>query len=347
MKVVITVKLNQQKEILISRLLKIPLVQKCEIVGKTADGFLAQVELEDGYEFQIDAYITKESYPIQIAELAQKMEQSERGRYYVIMAPYISETTAKICVEKGIGYFDYVGNCLFQMHSLYIHEKGNKNIQSQKRGQKSIFEKSSVVSSLILREIFEDLEKCWKLKHLSEKIGCSIGQVSKVKEFLCRNMWAEMTKNGLKITKPEEILHAWQEVYGKKELERYACYSLDTPASFEQKLAEMKRDHAIEYYLTGFSGGVRYAPVVRYNKVHVFIEPESIKEAIEFLECRQVDTGANIMIYPLDEISYQAGSQIKDGVSVVSPIQVYLDCMQLKGRGEELAEAVMEREILK
>lgn len=53
------------------------------------------------------------------------------------------------------------------------------------------------------------------------------------------------------------------------------------------------------------------------------------------------------MIYPLDEVSYQARSQIKDGASVVSPIQVYLDCMQLKGRGEELAEAVIEREILK
>ena len=32
---------------------------------------------------------------------------------------------------------------------------------------------------------------------------------------------------------------------------------------------------------------------------------------------------------------------------VASPVQVYLDCMQLKGRGEEMAEAEFSKEICK
>ena len=32
---------------------------------------------------------------------------------------------------------------------------------------------------------------------------------------------------------------------------------------------------------------------------------------------------------------------------VASPLQVFLDCMQLKGRGEEMAEAVYAKEIRK
>lgn len=49
------------------------------------------------------------------------------------------------------------------------------------------YHKEQEISSLILREIFYDVSKTWKLKYLSEKVGCSIGQVSKVKDFLCRN----------------------------------------------------------------------------------------------------------------------------------------------------------------
>lgn len=33
--------------------------------------------------------------------------------------------------------------------------------------------------------------------------------------------------------------------------------------------------------------------------------------------------------------------------AVVSPLQIYLDCMQIKGRGEEMADAVLKKEILR
>ena len=36
-----------------------------------------------------------------------------------------------------------------------------------------------------------------------------------------------------------------------------------------------------------------------------------------------------------------------DESAVVSPLQIYLDCMQIKGRGEEMAEAVLRKEILR
>lgn len=112
-------------------------------------------------------------------------------------------------------------------------------------------------------------------------------------------------------------------------------------------MSDLKRDMGIDYYLTGFSGGVRYAPVVRYNKVHVYIAPEDILEAIDYLGLKEEDSGANVIIYSLENDSYKKGSRIIGNDMVVSPLQVYLDSMQIKGRGEELAEAVLLKEILK
>lgn len=103
----------------------------------------------------------------------------------------------------------------------------------------------------------------------------------------------------------------------------------------------------IDSYLTGLSGGVRYTPVVRYNKVHVYIAPEDIQEAIRYLDMKEVNSGSNVVIFPLENDSYIKDYRVIGDSAVVSPLQIYLDCMQIKGRGEEMADAVLKKEILR
>lgn len=244
-----------------NKFLKLPNVQKYEITKKTESGFLAFVEMEDGYEFIINAVVITQVFPSTVMQLIDKLKD-EKG-VPVLISPYISERTAQICEENRMGYFDYAGNCWFVGHSLYLSEKGNKNTQPKEQKAVSIFEKSSVVSSLILRELFADVTKVWKLKYLSEKVNCSIGQVSKVMNFLVQNVWAEKTKEGFLLKNPEMLLREWSKIYGNKEVTAYNCYTLDNVSLFEKKLQLLKEEVGIESYLTGFAGGVRYAPVVR------------------------------------------------------------------------------------
>lgn len=339
-------KLSRQAiECVENKFLNLPNVQKYEIAKKTDSGFLASIEMEDGYEFLINAVVITQAYPSTVMQLIDR-QKNEKG-ITVLISPYISERTAQICEENRVGYFDYAGNCWFVGHSLYLSEKGNKNVQPKEQKAVSIFEKTSIVSSLILRELFEDVTKVWKLKYLSEKVNCSIGQVSKVMNYLVQNVWMEKTKEGFRLINPEMLLKEWSKIYGNKEVTAYNCYTLDNISSFERKLQMLKEDTGIESYLTGFAGGVRYAPVVRYNKVHVFISPEDIPEAIRYLDIKEVNSGANVVIFALDNDSYIKDKREINSDSVVSPIQIYLDSMQLKGRGEELAEAILRKEILK
>lgn len=328
-----------------SKFLKLPNIQKYEVVQRTENGFIASVEMDDGYEFLINACILKQVFPSTVMQLIEK--QSREKEICILVSPYISDRTAMICEQNGMGYFDYAGNCWFVGHSIYLCERGNKNPRPKEYKAVTIFEKSSVVSSLILRELFADITRTWKLKHLSEKINCSIGQVSKVMNFLVENAWAEKTKDGYMLREPESLLKEWSSVYGKKEAPVYTCYSLDNISILEKKLNLLKKEMGIDSYLTGFAGGVRYAPVVRYNKVHVYIASEDIKEAISYLGLKEVSSGSNVMIYPLENDSYVKDCRVIDESVVVSPVQIYLDSMQLKGRGEEMAEAVLRKEIMK
>lgn len=333
-------------ECIAKKFLKLPNVQKYEVSAVTEYGFNIVIEMDDGFEFEIHVYVIQKSYPSIVTQLLEKKESDKKD--YVLVSPYISERTAQICEEKGVGYFDYAGNCWFVGHSIYLSERGNKNLKPEKSAAStSIFGRSAVVSSLILRKLFADINRVWRLKHLSETVECSIGQVSKVIDFLIKNVWAEKSAEGYRISEPKLLLKEWSKTYGKKTVPVYPCYSLDKPSVLEEKLKYLKRDMGIDYYLTGFSGGVRYTPVVRYNKVHVYIAPEDILEAVAYLELKQVDSGANIIIYSMENESYRKDSRMIRNDMVASPVQIYLDCMQIKGRGEELAEAVLLKEILK
>ncbi len=57
---------------------------------------------------------------------------------------------------------------------------------------------------------------------------------------------------------------------------------------------------------------------------------------------KQVRSGANVTILnPYDEgVLY--GTRDIEGAPIVSPIQLYLDLSQMKGRGEEAASAILE-----
>ena len=346
-KVVISVKFDDIKgmESVADKVLRIPNIQKYEVDRKTEDGFVASVEMEDGFTFKINAYFIQQAYPSAVMQLAGKENRGTGVR--ILVSPYISDRTAQICEENGMGYFDYAGNCWFVGHSIYLSERGNKNPHPKQCSAVSIFERSSVVSSLILRELFADINKVWKLKHLSQKVGCSIGQVSKVMAFLTRNAWAAKTADGYAVSEPGLILEEWSRAYGSKETSSYSCYSLDSLPVLEGNLQRLRQDMGIDSYLTCFSGGVRYAPVVRYNKVHVYIAPADIQEAVSYLGIKEVGSGANVVIFPLENDSYIKDSRMIEGSMVVSPLQIYLDTMQLKGRGEEMAEAVLKKEIIK
>ncbi len=223
----------------------------------------------------------------------------------------------------------------------------------KKRVAKSIFNPSSSVSSLILRLLMEDISKPWKLSQISEELKCSIGQVSKVKDYLCEQLWAQMTTNGLIILDPPQaIMRAWSEVYSEKStlFDMLDCYSLLPIPEFEKTVQTIRLTRGgVDCYLTGFSGGVRYTPVVRYTKVHLMIRERDLQEFLNVAPCKPVESGgANIQIHILSTDEFFHDSRIIDDQLVVSPVQVYLDCMRQKGRGgEEIAEAVFRKEVMK
>jgi len=340
----------KEQEQLIETLIKIPVVEQCEWLRDKNDGFLAKLSFSDADSVELDVTVLQRAYPSIIANIAEKRTPSESDSekvYPVIMAPFISDESARQCDALRVGYMDMSGNYKLHVPSLYVSERGYPNRFIVKRSAKTIFDPSSQVSSKILREIMRDVNHQWKLGQLSEKLACSIGQVFKVKKYLCEQLWAEMTSDGLRILDAQAIMRAWSDTYSKKAIDSEVvdCYTLLQAPDFEEKVRQIQVNYGIDSYLTGFAGGVRYTPVVRYNKVHLLMHEKDVKEFLQISECKTVETGANVQIRVVDSDELLYDFRELNGYQVASPVQIYLDCTKLKGRGEEMAEAILAKEI--
>lgn len=326
--------------ILSNLFVKVPAVLNFNILNETSHELKCEVSLKNGEIILISAHLLDRAVP----KLVSSLTVFDDADYTIIMAPYISEASAKICRELNMGYCDYSGNCLISYQSLYIANQGNSNKYPAKYQPKSIFNPSAQVTSRILRELLKDISKVWRIKDLAKDINCSIGMVSHVKTFLCERNWAVMDKDGLRLTDPKSLLDEWSKHYSVDNT--IACYTLDSISAFETKCYHAYQE-GIQLCLTGFSGGVRYAPVVRYYKIHVLIRPNDVPVFLSKVGCKEVDSGANVVLYlaPGEEV-FADSREIRES-RVASPTQVYLDCMQLKGRGQEMAEDIFLKEIQK
>lgn len=326
----------------------LPVVKECSWVRNTSTGFVAEATFEDLSTVVFDVVVLANAYPALIDVHFRSQVAVSPDMVPLVMAPFISKESDELCRRLKVGYMDMSGNTMIYTRCIYIREYGNPNLFAQKqRSSKNIFNPTSRISSSILRTLLSDISKPWKLSALADHLGCSIGQVSKVKNHLCDQLWAEMTDEGLKILDAEAIMRAWSDVYGAhlSRMERLDCYTLLPLAEFEAQVREVIEEEGFMACLTGLSGGVRYAPVVRYNRVDLLVHERDADGFLASIACKQVDSGANVRIrVAVGEEYFQDGRTIRSD-HVASPVQIVLDCMNNKGRGEEMAVAVFEKEI--
>ena len=327
----------------------VPFVSDIEIITtgfqRGFGDFHAIVHYEDSEETQrfcVDVKTVGEKRFV--SSFIMMASQYKDDSCYVFMAPYISEASAEKLIKNNYSFIDLSGNCYVISKRVFIHYKGNKNKYLNRGEKKNYFSKSSSAASVILRTILEHPKKCWQVKELAEVTGKAIGMVSNVKSFLRDREWIEECNKGFKISDYKELLFTWAKDYHKKASRVTEFYSFDTIPELEQKVSDWSFYHDDSVLLGGFSAAARYAPTVRYNKVEVYVEPQAYDEFIMEMDLQPVESGGNVVItIPHDETPYLFYREI-NGAYITSPIQTILDLLGTKGRGQEAAEAIIDKE---
>ena len=269
----------------------------------------------------------------------------DKRDYPVFIAPYISPAAAAICQQYQVGYFDLAGNCRVAFDQVYIRREGFPNRSAQRRDLRSLY---SPKAERVLRVLVSAGKRTWRMQELADEASISLGQVANVKKLLWDREWIESEAGGFRLRSLDDavmpMLAEWAENYRIERSAPVEYYSLKTIPQIEAELARASQRISGRFAFSGFSAAVRLAPAVRYQRVTAYVLGD-LPALADHVGLKPVSSGANVtLMQPYDEGVFYGAREV-EGAPVVSPVQMYLDLTQTRGRGEEAASAILEEVI--
>jgi hypothetical protein len=212
-------------------------------------------------------------------------------------------------------------------------------------------------------------DRTWTVEELAKLAEVSLGWTSAIKRRLLDFEYVKEENRRLVVIKPGELLDEWARNYNpgvhhriglyvpnqvlsvvEEQLARYIMEEFATPIENEFKQAfdvlidPLTGRAYLPYAFTSFSGAGYMAPFVRHVSATAFFSGP-IEKLKKHFSAKEVATGANLnILVPHDDGVYFCSRQIR-GACIVNPVQLYLDLITDKGRGEEAAHAIREQEL--
>jgi hypothetical protein len=262
-------------------------------------------------------------------------------KYGVVLAPFITTESARLCDDAGVGYADLSGNAKLTFGSVYIETRGHENAFKQLKEAKSLF---SPKSQRALRILLQGPLRHWKVSDLAEEAHVSLGWVSALKQQLVNREWAQDVRGGLILTKPNSLLDAWalaDDWTKRTEVRQYSLLETE-PVEIAKILVDAFRNRGIAF-TQWFAGWVRQ-PYTLPPIVSAYVKEWPKDGEIEkSIHARQVPQSGRLwLVKPKDEGVFHPVQETR-GFPLVSDVQIFLDLQRAGQRGEEQAAELRKR----
>lgn len=335
-------------EALLALLQQVPVIErdmlKCE--RRPWDGrydFVVGLHIKGGGQRTLVCEVKSNGQPrhVRNAVLALRdwVDLNDSHTIPVLLAPYLSPEAREICQTYEVGYLDLEGNCRLAFDGIYIDRQVPTKPAVHRRDLKSLF---TPKAEQVLRVLFREPSRPWRVTELAHAARVSIGHVSNVRNSLINKEWAEASTDGLHLAKPNELLDAWQQEYVAPGGHRLSFYTLLHGAAFDMAVRDFfKTVSAWEdrVLLASFSAARWQAPFAKSGSQFLYAGEKALPLLIDMLKLTPASRGENVVIFvPEDEgVLLEMESPAPD-IYCTCPIQTYLDLSISGERGREAAE---------
>lgn len=260
--------------------------------------------------------------------------------YPVLVAPFISETSARICEEAGIGYVDLAGNARLVFDMIYIVDRGHPNPEPDRR-KKSLF---GPRASRVLRIMLSEPSRRWKGIDLADAAGVSTGQVSNTRAALIEQEWADVSSEGVYLSNPRGLMDAWIEAYRGLTEHKTLGYTLLHGSQLDEAVRETMGHIGHEHLLLCSSSAAKWlAPFARNPMLHVYADAKGSSALIAALKLQFSGKGSNVIIMtPRDAGVFHVPVEPAPGMWCTSAAQTILDLAMSGERGMEAGQFLLE-----
>ena len=305
-----------------------------------------------GRKVAVFGELKNECTPLAAAQIAPWLRQLKQARPsdgVALICPILSPESQKICVENGIDFIDLAGNVSIQIPgSLYVYRVGRKRATGS--GTPVLRYPYSGRASRVLRVLLEK-PRSWRIVDIAEELQKESGRDLKPRDFevspasisktiksLTEQLLVRRQDGAISVPEPKRLLLRWAEKYR----ERYKWglrSSFKLQNLFGDNLLDvsqgLRREGAV-FAFTGVAAAIQDAPYVDLSTIDVVVprEDSTVLRALEPAGRRGPDLR---IIHPYDAgvFLYQRD---RNGLPLVSPVQVFLDLYARGGRDYKQAE---------
>lgn len=301
---------------------------------------VAKVKIDDR-EKTILAEVIPNGQPRSVREAIAKIGgylQTYAEGYGVVLAPSITQESARICRQEGVGYLDSAGNCFLSFDFVFLSKNGRSDSAAKKKLSRSWY---SPRAERVVRTLLLHPHRCWRIPELANAAMVKPNQALQIKDLLTRRRWLENGREGFSLIEPDLLLDEWTKNYVQGRSCERRFKSDKSVLEIELALAGVCQEQIIPYALMGFSAAMRYDPLLNHKRVSAYVLSD-LNKVITALELTPDADRGNVSLWlPYDE-GVLHGAQEFLSVKVTPPVQTYVDLMASDGRGEKTAHLIWE-----
>jgi len=308
------------------------------ILDKSSQESGEDIYLEVGqHAFRVQYKSSSARAPLLIAQIELQKSIGKRGRKTIplIAVPYMGESGRRYCEEHGISWLDLSGNAHIKGPGLFIHVEGRPNSFKSPGRPRNMF---APKISQNTRYILVNSNQRFTQRELSQRTGLDEGHTSRIVRRLEQERLIARDNSGtLGVSNPNELLEAWHEAYDFKKHHIIKGHVVARSGdALLRRIADSLTQNAVDYAATGLGAGWLYCRFANFRLTTFYFRHPPSEKVLGSLNFREDERGANTwLVIPNDEGVFY-GSEVRDGIPCVHPVQVYLD---LKGHPERASEA--------
>jgi hypothetical protein len=276
--------------------------------------------------------------PAMVARLVPWLERCGRA---ILVAPVIGARAREILAGAGISWIEPGGDCRIVLGSLFIERLGRRPARrdADAPGTRYVADLFSGAALRIVRRLLIQPDRSWTLADMAARTGLTQGFVSRTFKTLARDAYLDRARGASRLGDRDAMLEAWAATPapGDAVLERVA--TIGGPDTILRAIAALVDPP--QYAITAEAAADRLAPFTRFARVELYVtDPTPWDEA---LQLTPVARGGNvILIRPTDEGALD-GRFERDGVTLASRPQVFVDLVRRGGAAAEAAAFMRER----
>lgn len=275
------------------------------------------------------------------AAVARLVPWLQRCGAAILVAPVIGARAREILADAGISWIEPDGDCRIGLGSLFIERLSRRPVrrEADAPGSRYVADLFSGAALRIVRRLLIQPDRSWTLADMATVTGLTQGFVSRTFKTLARDAYLDRVRGASRIVDRDALLAAWAVAPAPEDavLERVA--TIGGPEAILRAIRAL--DGPPQYAITAEAAADRLAPFTRFARVELYVtDPTSWDEA---LRLTPVARGGNVILIRATDSGALDGSFERDGVTLASRPQLYVDLVRRGGAAAEAAAFMRER----